>query len=151
MQIEAIINDLCAEKGWSENLYSVQMLREKIAQMDEPITVSEDGLWLVPFYAANGRRMEFYWFRLQVFDQTEETVEERILASTGAKCIPDVEQWIIDLFERTHLDVIPPERAIPVQSLLRYLDELLSNQEIKEETLRVFGTYSPQNIMLAVY
>lgn len=48
MRIEDIMNGLCAEKGRSEKLYSVQMFRKKIAQMDEPITVSEEGLWLVP-------------------------------------------------------------------------------------------------------
>lgn len=48
MRIEDIMNGLCAEKGRSEKLYSVQMFREKVAQMDEPITLSEDGLWLVP-------------------------------------------------------------------------------------------------------
>lgn len=146
-----IVKDLSAVKVCSENMYSIMSLQKAISRMEDQITVSEDGLWLVPFYTSEGKLMEFYWMKLQIFDKTEETIQERILASTGARCISDVEAWVIDLYERTHVDVIPPERVVPTQILLRYLNEILNNQEIKELALKHFGTYSSHNIMFTMY
>jgi len=132
-----------------EKLYSVTDLYEKVKAAEDNICLSGATVFLVPEYVVDGKRMELYWLDLEISDPF--CREESLLRKTGKSRISEIPQHIIDLFDRCHLTVQPPERTISKDALCAYLEWLLTHDRAEEDICSTFGFYHRSHLFFEVY
>lgn len=153
MKLEDIIEKLEMIKISNEELFSAVEFKKALQFLKDVEGIDEleaAEYILTPYYVEDGSICELYAYELKIEIVERKDFYKHLLDFTGRETISDVPKDIMEREKNYYMELLRGE-TLKIESIKRYIDYLLSSQELKEDIESVCREYKDENLYFELY
>lgn len=150
MKLENILAEVHAIKKNNGLYYSINHFQKVIKQnINKHIEVVDT--IITPFYICDSGILEIYDFELNIRLVDIPQSDTFLLTQTGMSSIEDIEINIKEKLLKCYIEIVNPQRSLPITRINEYISYVITATEIRERVGENVESYNNQNLYFEVY